>query len=406
MRELKINAAIVLSLLILLKPVYAVDLPEDLQQKLRDHPSVSKFNASISAYEFESDGATGLPNPKIEFGINNLPIEDPAFDRYLPTNKSITFSQNIPSHRKRNSVSKKQLTLAGLFRLKEQDRVAELRHKAISLLANLAKIDRLTSLIYHQNLRFDELDTWLKGELESGENVYARFAELDAQRSELQLLQNELDEEKSRIESELIYLFEEVPSYRPGDTRPTTWNGDLNSLLPVLLAQKAVAVASSEVEIMDADLDNGYNFAITYQQREEGDSFDGEDWVTLKFGMSVPLWGEKSQIPRKKAAQKQLISQKHEFDDQIRVARKTLMRAQSDLEILYKRQDLLLQQLKSLDQQHDSLERRYESGEIELESLIRLKISKIKVSMQRVRVDSKIIETSSLIERQFIGEPL
>ncbi len=100
---------------------YTATLPDTLSAQLRQHPSVIELDLQSHARELAAAASMGLPNPKLELGVNNLPIENPAFDRYLPTNKSIALSQLIPGQGKRNSRRLEQLSLSKLEHLKAED---------------------------------------------------------------------------------------------------------------------------------------------------------------------------------------------------------------------------------------------------------------------------------------------
>ena len=400
------NKTGILPLLVLLVPTmgYTATLPDTLSAQLRQHPSVIELDLQSHARELAAAASMGLPNPKLELGVNNLPIENPAFDRYLPTNKSIALSQLIPGQGKRNSRRLEQLSLSKLEHLKAEDRLAELELKALRALANLQKIETLRPLLEQQRHHYDELDEWLKGELEAGGERYARFAELDVQRSELDLQMNELDEEESQLKGELYYLFNDLPDFRPSMSALPTWNGESGPIIPLRVAQQQIAVAESTVKVKTSELDLDYSFALTYQQRDEGSNFDGDDWITLKFGISLPLWKQTNQLPQRDMAQMQLAAERLKFDNQRRTINQSLQNLYADIETAQERERLLRQKRTRLKRQQSAMESRYESGDSDLEPLVRMQIAQLAIAMQQVRLHSRIIILSSQIYRYFHKE--
>jgi hypothetical protein len=120
MRPFRLYLATVAALLTIAfqSPAYAETF-EEYVQKLAEHPQAMSILSESEATKAQAKGELGLPDPMIMIGIDNVPISDPAFDRFLPTSKVIGFSQAIPNpvllgakSRKLDEVSAKQKLLA------------------------------------------------------------------------------------------------------------------------------------------------------------------------------------------------------------------------------------------------------------------------------------------------------
>ena len=75
------------------------------------------------------------------------------------------------------------------------------------------------------------------------------------------------------------------------------------------MAFQAVRVADAGIEAADYSVDSAkaawrpnWGAQLTYQQRESGANFAGDDWVSGMVTFTVPLWAERSQEPRLRAA--------------------------------------------------------------------------------------------------------
>ncbi len=80
-------------------------------QRLAEHPQVTTILEQSTRLRELSDAEMSLPDPQLIVGVDNMPIEDPAFDRFLPTSKVFGFKQQIPSYELREAKSDKQETL-------------------------------------------------------------------------------------------------------------------------------------------------------------------------------------------------------------------------------------------------------------------------------------------------------
>ena len=80
---------------------------EEYVQRLGEHPQVESILAESEAFRAQAQGELGLPDPMVMIGVDNVPISDPAFDRFLPTSKVIGFSQAIPNPALRGAKSEK-----------------------------------------------------------------------------------------------------------------------------------------------------------------------------------------------------------------------------------------------------------------------------------------------------------
>ena len=77
-----------------------------LSARLDEHPSLAALAVEAEARRLDGRSRLGLPNPSVALGVNNVPINDPLqFDEYLPSSKSVTVTQALPSRRLREARS-------------------------------------------------------------------------------------------------------------------------------------------------------------------------------------------------------------------------------------------------------------------------------------------------------------
>jgi outer membrane protein TolC len=114
-----------------------------------------------------------------------------------------------------------------------------------------------------------------------------------------------------------------------------------------------------------------YAVGVAWQQRESSATFDGDDWVTLKFTVNVPLWAASNQRPKFLAAEQNAAGAKAGIAQKVRESRADHARALAELDTA----EHLIQALAVRRQHLRDLEkanrRRYEAGDGSLEDVIR-----------------------------------
>ena len=88
-----------------------------------------------------------------------------------------------------------------------------------------------------------------------------------------------------------------------------------------------VRVAESEIEVTDYAIDEAksewkpeWGAQLTYQQRDAGAMFAGDDWVSGMVTFTVPIWAERKQAPRLRAAKADRASAEQRYQAAARTA--------------------------------------------------------------------------------------
>ena len=171
---------------------------EEYVQRLGEHPQVESILAKSEASKAQAEGELGLPDPMVMIGVDNVPISDPAFDRFLPTSKVIGFNQKIPNPALRGAKSEKLEQMSEKQKLMADYTNARLRFMLISKLAAYESVKTQKKLIKTQLGHYHELEDTFKGQIESGRAVYQRFSEVDVERAEAErkLVAGEIEQDR------------------------------------------------------------------------------------------------------------------------------------------------------------------------------------------------------------------
>jgi hypothetical protein len=366
-----------------MKPVYA-EIFEEYVQKLAEHPRAMSILSESEATKAQAKGELGLPDPIFMIGVDNVPISDPAFDRFLPTSKVIGFSQAIPNpvllgakSLKLNEVSAKQKLLA--------DYITErLGYMFISKLAEYENVKTQENVIHHQLSHYKELENAFKSQLESGRSVYQRFSEIDVERAEAERKLNNLQAQKESIRAEFFRLVGEVPEIKAPDVQAIIWDQNPNTLYPVLIAAKDVDISRKDIKVADAAFLPNFGINAVYKQREDGQnrSFSGDDWFSIQAKISIPLWAAKNQVPKLQAAKAREQGAIHSYDDIAGQWVKQMTALKSASNAAAKNIKVLQDKDNSMNQKIKAVKRNYEAGTANLDSVLLVKIDRANIQVQ------------------------
>ena len=404
MRPFRLYLATVAALLTIAfqSPAYAETF-EEYVQKLAEHPQAMSILSESEATKAQAKGELGLPDPMIMIGIDNVPISDPAFDRFLPTSKVIGFSQAIPNpvllgakSRKLDEVSAKQQLLADYT-------VERLRYMFISKLAEYENVKTQEDVIHHQLSHYKELENAFKGQLESGRSVYQRFSEIDVERAEAERQLNNLQAQKETIRAEFFRLVDEVPEMEVPEVTAIVWDNNPNTLYPVLVAAKDVDISRKDIKVADAAFLPNFGVNAVYKQREDGQnrSFSGDDWFSVQAQISIPLWAAKNQVPKLRAAKARERSAIFSYDDIAGQWIKQMTALKSASEASARNIKVLQNKDHAMSQKIKAVQRNYEAGTANLDSVLLAKIDRANIQVQladaRQEYISRVAEYNSNI---------
>lgn len=372
-------------------------------RKIEDHPQITELLEKSTSFKELSSGELGLPNPQIMVGIENMPISDPAFDRFLPTSKTLGIKQDIPSYTLRKAKSERQVSLSEQQRLIADYTRQRLEAMLIIQLSELDKVHKLQALSKRQLDYYDALESELRGRLEAGDAVYSRFALLDVERAEIESRLNDLNSERLIIESELVSLVDEVPQVNLPPIIQTIWTEDADALYPVLISAHNILVVQKDVKIADAQFEPSYGIQAVYKQRESGRNYSGDDWFGIQATVSLPFWSETNQEPKRRAAEATKRSAEAAYADMRRDWVRQMSVLQAEREATRRNIGLLKQKIASLKQMAEAANRNYEAGSGTLDPVLEAQINELKIASQLASLESKLTRITVEFNSYILG---
>lgn len=390
----RLSVFIILFLITQITPAFSKGLDEYLAI-LDNHPSIQTILLEKESFTYQAEGALGLPDPVLAIGVENLPVSDPSFNEFLPSSKTIGFSQNIPNFSRRNAQKKFLLQSA--------------HNQALIVDYNRSRLHALfyTSLAQHRRIKAEialegekqevlhSLKDFYEGEVVAGSPTFQKIFSVDLQLSEREKRINDLETEKQVVEAVFLRLVQEVPQPLQFDYPEKEWLGEQTVLHPVLLAEENIDLAQKNIDIADADFSPDFGVSATYKIREEGQnqSFSGDDWFSVQLRMTVPLWSSVKQQPNLEAARSKKRSAEYKYKDVYRLWAMQMATIFSKKSGSLKNLKILTRKEEILSESIATLERTYGSGESSLEPVLIAELNRLKLRAQILREQEAYIRS-------------
>lgn len=381
-------------------PAVAEDFAS-LEARLRQHPSLGALDHVALAQTERAEAASALPDPVISAGINNFPLFDPSFDTFLPTNKAVGVRQAIPGRASRSARARVEQQRAGLTREQREHLFAYLRGELIVTLVERRRIERMRILARERDAMYRQLEDIVSGEIDAGRPAVFRLAEIDIERAEVARTLVQLDGEQIRNDAQLTNLVGNGAAVPPPEQVPLSWNGEAVELLAARVATQAVAVADAGIDGAQAAYKPDWGVSLTYQQRESGNNFAGDDWVSVMVSFSVPLWGRQSQAPKLRAAQAERAAASDRHAASVREAAARWQSLEGERITADRSITVLGNKIAAIEERVASTLVNYEAGRGDYSPVIDGGIARIaleeQIALETARRDSAIARMNSLL---------
>lgn len=354
-------------LLVAATPVRAQPFAE-IEARLDDYPTLAAIRLEASAQRDRAKAAGALPDPVVSLGVNNLPLTDPGFDRFLPTNKALGAQQSIPDGLTRRARTAQGLAEASATDVRLAAERTRLRGELIALLAERAALTERDYVLARQDEAYAELIEAVESELAGGRAVAFRLGEVDAERADVAQRRAMLTGAVARVEARLTELVGSVPlGTEAPDVSIAAWSGAAQAFYDVALAARGIDRAEAGVDLARGAYRPDWSVGLTYQQREASAEsatvpFPGDDWVSAQVTLTVPLYASRSQAPRLRAARSEKAAAEARLQAAARTARARYEGLVAEARAAEESATALARQAEALTDRIAAQRRAYEAG--------------------------------------------
>ena len=355
---------------------------QELEARLQRHPQLQSLSYQADSQRKQSTASMGLPDPVISLGINNFPIFDPSFNEFLPTNKAIGVKQRFPNLATRRARADFISAEADQSDQLREQTLAAMRAELVSLLHNKVRITKQRALAQQRDKKYSQLVDVIESEVGSGRTSVFRLAEVEAERAEVARTLVDLEAQTQQLDARLRYLVDEVPITNPPELNPADWSGSTQDFYAMRVANSALKVSEIGIDEAKAAWKPEWGAQLTYQQREAGRNFVGDDWASLMVTFTVPFWGKDKQAPALRAAQARQQAAKQRVSEAQRKALALYASAMAAYVAADKTKGVFEQKITAIEQEIAAQQSRYESGDANYASVLDGEIAILKLQAE------------------------
>jgi len=274
--------------------------------------SALSYNPKLQAMERETlmmksriDWSTSLEDPKLKFGVNNLPVGSYSFTKEDMTSKEIGITQMIPVNKlgiKRNIAEKEYEKSLLRFRKEKVDTLHELRMNIYELIYIRSSIVILEDIKKQIKLLIEREVAASKTGAGTLANVLKSDIEYNMAEEEL----INLVQQEKELTQKINYLsgmqtdidLKELPV--PGFVNPAAddlKNEILTSNPELKIIKADMEISMEEVHLKQMEYVPDIEVGFSYMQRDNGRDVKRDDMVSGMVTLNIPVWFWKKNSP-------------------------------------------------------------------------------------------------------------
>ena len=366
-----------------------------LQVAARSSPDIEQQSASVEAARSASIAAGRLPDPKLSFGIQDLPVSGPAqwsLNRDDFTMRTVGLTQDLPNRARREAQTAS--AAAAVETAVAQRRVSVLTVRRDTAIAWIDRyyIERQSGLfdeLDRENILFDQA---VRAQFAAGKGTPADLVEPREEAAELADRRDELAAKiatsKGRLKRYVGLAGDESLAGEPPlltlDTVHLREHVHEHPDLAVFVPMTQMAQA----EVHEAQAAKRPDWGVELEYGHRGSGFS--DMVSLKFTLDLPLFPKTRQDPQIEAKRQELVRVESERDAMLRDHTQEL---EADLAAY----EVVTRQLARLRETHLPLAREkvdsqfatYRAGKSDLTAVLAARRELINRRMKEVELDGK-----------------
>lgn len=181
------------------------------------------------------------------------------------------------------------------------------------------------------------------------------------------------------------------------------WNGEADRVFPLAIAQQEIQIAGREAELREAEFWPDLSFSAEYLQRENGETFEGDDWFSVRVGLSVPLWSSFNQEPKLRAAQSSATAARSRFNDAAREWKRQLTILAKARETAFRNVSVYQEKVTSFAALASDARRTYETGFGSLEVVLNADIERLRAEADMFAERARLIRLTADFNSHLIG---
>jgi cobalt-zinc-cadmium efflux system outer membrane protein len=326
-----------IALFLTVVPVWAQDdspkravLDSLINTALENNPEIKASENSVSAAQYNNRSKGWLPDPMISLAISNVPGSSLALDETPMSGIAVGFTQKVPWPGKLSAEG----AISGLMVENAEWRKTAVENRIIRSVKaayydysfrdlGSAIVDEnlvlLQSLVDVTSTKYAN-GTGMAADVLKAQTELAKMRDRELDYSQMRkltlgnlnsLLDNPVNPVRTGSNLESNLPLPDYSSINPDSLLDNAVDGNPS----LMMTETQTSIAAAEKSLASASYWPDFTVGLEYRLREAvpGDPVAGEDFVSAKIGMTVPLWFWRNQDNRVKMAQGEMAARQDEY---------------------------------------------------------------------------------------------
>ena len=401
--SLVLRAGILVAAMLLSPAALADDSPLTLQEAvalaLQQDPGIQQLEAETETVRDEAATAGQWPDPKVSFGLVNLPTNSYAVGQDSMTMQMVGVEQDFPAGDTRSLSQTRGQQLADAQSALVKDRMLQIARDVRQAWLKLYYAENALPLVQQSELVFGQLLDIAKVRYANGQGAEQDLARAELEMGALQEKELELNADMDSARAALTRLVGGEAAQRPlADTLPVLPTppdqATLLRRLPqhprIVAANTRVAAADTATDIARQSYKPIWGVNVAYGRRPGADmaGMPYTNMLTAMVSVSVPLFTGNRQDRSVSAAQSASSAAQYAVDDELRDLKQMLDTAWAHWEHLGHIRDLYAKTiLPNANLNTQATLSAYRNGGADFDELARAQITDLDSHTQQLKAD-------------------
>ncbi len=356
-----------------------------ISEALANNPMIQATHSSSKSLRHRVAPVGSLPDPKVSLDLMNYPLGGLERDRFDMTGNQLSLTQMVPFPGKRAELER---SATHKFRA-EASRVSALKREVVrdvkSAYLSVFKAQESGQIIANQFSIVDKAlasarDRYATGKISQAE-VLAIEVELTDLQNEKLVIERDLRSERASL-AELMGRDQHEGGWKVATINRTLIKSLLASGLThsnlfqhprIQTLNEEAQRAEAEKRYSELNLLPDFEFSVGYTERQAVEAGRGDDFVSARVGITVPLWAKSKQRYEQEAAREELKRAKQLLrEEEVHLSHQIEV-AKAELELAEKQLTLFEGKTRSLTKQAvDVAQASYSTGEVDYRTVLEL----------------------------------
>ncbi|MBI4209704.1 MAG: TolC family protein [Deltaproteobacteria bacterium] len=276
------------------------EIEKVIDEAIAQNAELAAERETIQALQARVPQAGALEDPRLGFGVTNLPVKNPAFNTEEMTGKEISINQMVPFPGKLSLMKKAEKEALASAKAMLEDKTNEIRYEVEETYFELYRVDKAIEVLQKNRGLLNAMAEVTQARYavgdESGADVFRAQTMATELESELLAMEQERQSLGARL-NQLLNRPIDTPftaaydfSRTPLPAKPQT---DQIETAPRLEAMgQEVEKAKTELRVAKREYWPDFDFGLSYMQRDEikNDPMSGSDLFAGSVMINIPLW--------------------------------------------------------------------------------------------------------------------